>query len=101
MTTLVTPDTIIGTAAVVTAVLILAGACWAVVKFIHRVVHFLDDWQGEEARPGQDRRPGMMERLAIVEERTEQLQRNGGSSVADAIERIERIVRDSARAEGG
>jgi hypothetical protein len=43
---------------------------------------FLEDWFGEPARPGQQERPGAMARLA-------QLERNSGSSLRDAVDRIE------------
>lgn len=44
---------------------------------------FLDDWFGEPARPGQKARPGAMERLG-------QLETNGGLSLRDSVDRIER-----------
>lgn len=49
---------------------------------------FLEDWQGEAARPGVPARPGVMERLAGLEADTVQLRRNGGASIADKIEAI-------------
>lgn len=64
-----------------------------------RFGHFLDDWFGEPARPGYPARPGIPERLEVVEARlglvesdTRQLQRNGGSHLADAVVRIERFL---------
>jgi len=44
---------------------------------------FQRDWDGEEASPGRDRVPGVMERLNRVDG---ELQRNGGSSVKDKVE---------------
>jgi hypothetical protein len=35
----------------------------AVVRGVRRIVHVLDDLQGEEARPGVAARPGLMERM--------------------------------------
>lgn len=35
---------------------------------VRRVSHFLDDWFGEESRPGVPARPGVMERLDSVEQ---------------------------------
>lgn len=71
-----------------------------------RFSHFLDDWFGEPERPGFSARPGVPERLGQVESRLEtvedstaQLKRNGGSHLADAIDRL---VRDAeARAGNG
>jgi hypothetical protein len=54
---------------------------------------FLEDWNGEPDRPGVQGRPGAMARLA-------QLERNSGSSLRDAVDRIEAQlaeVQDSAR----
>lgn len=47
---------------------------------------FIRDWAGEEAGPGRDRVPGVMERLNEIDG---QLKNNGGSSVKDAVDRIE------------
>ena len=48
---------------------------------------FRRDWEGEEASPGRDRIPGVMERLNRLDG---ELSNNGGSSIKDAIERIEK-----------
>jgi hypothetical protein len=48
--------------------------------------NFMVDWAGEEARSGVDRKPGVMERLYEIDG---QLKNNGGSSVKDAVDRIE------------
>lgn len=65
-----------------------------------RFAHFLDDWFGEEARPGVPERPGTMARLLCIENRlstvesdTKQLQRNGGTHLRDAIDRLEAAVK--------
>jgi len=47
---------------------------------------FMIDWAGEEARPGRDRVPGVMERLNSIDG---ELRNNGGGSLKDAIDRIE------------
>lgn len=47
---------------------------------------FIRDWAGEEASPGRDRVPGVMERLNAIDGA---LKNNGGSSVKDAVDRIE------------
>lgn len=36
-------------------------------RLIRQVREFLDDWNGEEARPGVPGRPGVMERLSRIE----------------------------------
>ena len=51
---------------------------------------FRRDWEGEEASPGRDRVHGVMERLNRLDG---ELSNNGGSSMKDAIERIENILR--------
>jgi hypothetical protein len=53
---------------------------------IDNLENFMIDWSGEEARPGRDRRPGVMERLNEIDG---QLKNNGGTSVKDAVDRIE------------
>ena len=76
---------------------IVLGAWFAIVKFfipfVKRVKKWLNslelfmiDWAGEEARPGRDRVPGVMERLNAIDG---ELKNNGGSSVKDAVDRIE------------
>lgn len=45
-----------------------------------------EDWYGEAARPGYERRMGVPERLQRIEK---ELTSNGGSSTRDAISRIE------------
>jgi hypothetical protein len=47
---------------------------------------FMQDWSGEDARPGRDRVPGVMERLNAIDG---ELKNNGGTSVKDAVDRIE------------
>lgn len=47
------------------------------------------DWSGEEARPGRSRVPGVMERLNSIDG---ELKNNGGSSVKDAVDRIENKI---------
>jgi hypothetical protein len=50
---------------------------------------FMRDWSGEEARPGRSRVPGVMERLNSIDG---ELKNNGGSSVKDAVDRIENKI---------
>jgi len=55
-------------------------------KGLEDLDNFLVDWSGSEARPGRSRVPGVMERLNEIDG---QLKNNGGSSVKDAVDRIE------------
>jgi hypothetical protein len=48
---------------------------------------FRRDWEGEEASPGRDKVPGVMERLNRLDG---ELSNNGGSSMKDSIDRIEK-----------
>ena len=41
----------------------------SILRAWRKVDAFLDDWNGEEERPGVPARPGVMERLSTVEER--------------------------------
>ena len=48
---------------------------------------FRRDWEGEPGGPGRDAIPGVMERLNRLDG---ELSHNGGSSMKDAIDRIEK-----------
>jgi hypothetical protein len=48
---------------------------------------FMRDWAGEPAAPGRSAVPGVMERLNRIDG---ELKRNGGSSMKDAITRVEK-----------
>jgi len=48
---------------------------------------FRRDWEGEPGGPGRDAVPGVMERLNRLDG---ELSHNGGSSLKDAIDRIEK-----------
>lgn len=67
------------------------------VRFGRRVDQFIDDWQGEEARPGVPGRPGVMERMGGLEDRmgvledgfarvSHELYPNSGESLRDAVD---------------
>jgi len=47
---------------------------------------FIRDWNGEPQRPGHPKTAGVMERLQKIEI---ELKHNGGSSIKDAVKRIE------------
>jgi hypothetical protein len=82
---------------VATWLAVVLGAWFAIIKFIAPLwkrisdwvttwERFMNDWSGEEARPGRDAVPGVMERLNRIDG---ELRNNGGSSLKDAIDRIE------------
>lgn len=55
-------------------------------KMMDSIENFMRDWAGEEARPGHEEVPGVMERLQKIES---ELKHNGGTSIKDAVRRIE------------
>lgn len=92
-----TNETLIMLTGSATAVAIILGGWFAVVKFISpfrkRInkwmttwEQFMRDWAGEEASPGRDAIPGVMERLNKMDG---ELSHNGGKSIKDVVDRIE------------
>jgi biopolymer transport protein ExbB/TolQ len=73
------------------------GVIWKlsrpVVKKAKQVLNSLDrftrDWEGEEAVPGRDAVPGVMERLNRIDG---ELKHNGGTSMKDSLRRIEKKI---------
>lgn len=61
---------------------------------------FVRDWNGEPAEPGREAVPGVMERLNKLDG---ELSHNGGSSLKDAVDRLEksqdRLIRKIEEAE--
>lgn len=64
---------------------------------------FLEDFHGTAARPGRPAVPGIMERLVVMAERMESMERglsevrhelfpNSGASLRDAVDRLERAI---------
>ncbi|MEV6740461.1 hypothetical protein AB0N14_27325 [Streptomyces sp. NPDC051104] len=55
-----------------------------------RATQFFDDWYGEEGRPGVPSRPGVMERVAGIENRLSRVEHelypNSGGSLRDAVD---------------
>lgn len=83
------------------------GMLWRLLKPICNRIHlvmdnidtFMRDWAGEPAAPGRSAVPGVMERLNRIDG---ELKRNGGSSMKDAINRVEqKLERIDARLEEG
>lgn len=60
---------------------------------------FMEDWRGSEERAGRDAVPGVMERLNRIDG---ELKHNSGSSMKDALKRIEsKVDRIEERIEKG
>lgn len=87
-------ETIMAWAGVIIAV---GGAVGVLYKIVSPIVKktrsllnslelFTKDWFGDEGDSVHPRRPGVLERLTVVEK---ELQHNGGSSIKDAVRRIE------------
>lgn len=55
-------------------------------RFMNWMERFMRDWEGEEAEPGRDRVPGVMERLNKMDG---ELSQNGGyTTVKDRVDRL-------------
>lgn len=80
--------------AIVTSLTAIGIAFKKLSNLVKRFIHFLDDYFGEEARPGFDGRPGMQERLRKMEDELAcisfEMRPNHGTSIKDAINRIEK-----------
>lgn len=85
-----------------TTIAVIAGGWFALVSFVRPMwkrlnfwvttwENFMRDWAGEPAREGRDAIPGVMERLNNIDG---ELKRNGGSSIKDAVDRIEQRLVD-------
>jgi hypothetical protein len=81
-------------AATVTAIGVIWVGLHKATRLVKRFIHFLDDYFGEEERPGFAGRPGMQERMRIIEEELKcvsyEMRPNSGTSIKDAIARIEK-----------
>ena len=58
-------------------------------KWMNTWEDFMDDWFGTEPRPGRSHTRGVMERLNEIDG---ELKNNGGSSIKDAVDRIDTQV---------
>jgi hypothetical protein len=58
-----------------TALAVVLPLVAALTPKARRFVHFVDDLMGEEERPGAARRPGILERLMLLETRLELIER--------------------------
>ena len=88
-------------AATVTAIGVIIVGVYKATKLVKRFIHFLDDYFGEEKRPGFDGRPGMQERMRIIEQELKcvsyEMRPNSGTSIKDAINRIEKRLEQLER----
>jgi len=100
-------DSVVILASAITAMTVIVVFFGKGFKLFRRFVHFLDDFHGEEGRPGIPSRPGFSERLGNVEECMstmrgrfedmdkkvsfieQELHPNHGSSMRDAVDRIQ------------
>lgn len=60
------------------------------IRMASRMDQFMDDWYGEESRPGMPARPGVLERVSAIEDRLirveHELYPNSGRSLRDAVD---------------
>ena len=54
-------------------------------RWVDWMERFMRDWEGEEAEPGRDRVPGVMERLNKLDG---ELSNNGGSTTKDKVDKL-------------
>ncbi len=111
-------ENIIAIAALLTAATVITIATIKTSKFIKKVVHFFDDFLGEEQRPGVPPRPGFSQRMSRIEKSLEtgaerfstienkidridyELRPNSGLSLRDAVNRIEERLQYVERRNG-
>lgn len=101
-----TLDTVLVWGGAITLLVGAGAAAWRVVRgglrLGRRVDLFMDDWYGEEERPGVPGRPGVMERVSGIEDRLTRVEHelypNSGGSLRDAVdlanERLARLCPD-------
>jgi hypothetical protein len=82
---------LVGVVAAILGAIVLVGRVvyppyQAMKSLMNWLEKFRRDWEGEPAEPGRDRTPGVMERLNRLDG---ELSNNGGSSLKDAVQRIE------------
>lgn len=73
-------------------VVLIRAVAW-VFRTLRKINGFLEDWNGEDARPGWPKRLGVMERLVELEHHARtivhEVQPNSGQSLRDSVQRIE------------
>ena len=94
------PAEIVGTVAAGLTLTLLTAVGIRLVKYGKAFGLFLRDWQGEQGRPGVERKPGVMERLQSIETEQAEIRRkvdhvhyelkpNGGYSAKDQLNRLD------------
>ena len=83
------------TGALISLGIVLRPAYKRTKEFFRWVDRFMRDWEGEEASPGRDRVPGVMERINKLDG---ELSQNGGKSTKDTVNKLlknqEQVVRN-------
>ncbi|MEU7093041.1 hypothetical protein [Kitasatospora aureofaciens] len=76
--------------ALAAAVALLWRVLRGTLRLTRAIGRVVDDWHGEEARPGVPGRPGLMERVGGIEDRLtaveHELYPNSGASLRDAVD---------------
>lgn len=111
-------ENIIAIAALLTAATVIIIAAIKTSKFIKKIVHFFDDFLGEEERPGVPPRPGISQRISSIEKSLDvgtekfstieykldridyELRPNSGMSLRDAVNRIEQRLQHVEKRSG-
>jgi hypothetical protein len=70
--------------------LLWKGGTW-LMRIIRRIQDFLDDWNGEPARPGVPARPGFPDRIAALEAESSQVTTTL-EGVSSRLARVERKI---------
>lgn len=91
-------DTILAWGGAFTLISGVVGLLWRLIRgACHtgaRMNQFMDDWYGEASRPGVDERPGMMQRVSVIEDRVKRMEHelypNSGGSLRDAVDQANR-----------
>ena len=100
-------ETILSWAAAIIAVGGAVGVLWKLIsplakktkKLMEALDLFTKDWFGDDGDALHPRKPGMLERMRSVEG---ELKHNGGSSIKDAVKRIEnKLTEIDARLDAG
>lgn len=94
-------DAILLWGAVAVALAGIGTVVWRVVRWAlrlgTRINQFIDDFYGEEARPGVPARPGLLERVSGMEGRLARVEHemypNDGGSLRDAVDLANRQLR--------
>lgn len=80
---------------------LIGGGKW-MIGTMKKINDFLEDWRGEDARPGYPGRPGVLERLVKLEEHaattTHEVTPNSGSSIKDQLNRVDLALPEILRA---